>query len=84
MTDRVTDDDAAPTMSVGVLRQQRVDGAGGHLVVGVARVTLDVADRLAEHATGVVDLLDGELHAGELGRAEEGERAGLRAAACRR
>ena len=53
--------------------QQAVDrlcrGVGG----GVTRVALDQLDRLAEHATGRVDVLDGELDAGDLGRAEEGE-----------
>ena len=63
---------------VDVLREETVGGLVGLVGRGVARVALDAHDVLAEHATVLVDLLDGQVEPGELRRSEEGQRTRLR------
>ena len=84
ITDRVTDEDAAPTMTSEFWARRVSTVPGATPVLGVARVTLDVADRLAEHAAGVVDLLDRQLRRRRTpaGRGRRVSRSG--AAGCRR
>src|SRR4028119_2497449 len=53
--------------------QEAVDGLGGGVGRRVTGVTLDQLRRLAEHAAGGVDVAEGELCAGDLVGAEEGE-----------
>jgi hypothetical protein len=71
-----------PTMQrrrhVGAGSEQAVDLEVGGVGGGVAGVTLVEGDIGTEHAAGGVDVLDGHVGAGELGRAEEGEVAGDR------
>ena len=57
--------------------EQAVNRLVGGVRGGVTRVALDALDGLAEDATSGVDLLDGQVEAGELRWAEEGERARL-------
>ena len=65
-------------MASTLLREQAVDGLRRDVGRGVTGVGVELLDRLAVDATGLVDLLEREVDAGELGRAEERERAGLR------
>ena len=67
-------DDGVDTLTELAVDGLRADGR----VLGVAGVALGHADRLAECATGGVDVLDREADAGDLGRAERREAAGDR------
>ena len=59
--------------------EEAVDRSGSRCRCEVSPESpVDQLDRLAEHAAGGVDVLDGQLDAGDLRRAEEGEVAGLR------
>ena len=78
MTLSETLEEAAPTMT-SASASSSLSTCGARDVGGaVAGVGLDLHDVLAEHAAGRVDLLDGQVDARELGRAEEGEVTGLR------
>ncbi len=79
-----TADEAAPTIDVGAGCEQAVDLEVGGVGRGVAGVTLFEDDVGAEHATGGVDVLDGHVGTGDLGRSEEGEVTRDRAGSCRR
>ena len=78
ITVSVTLDDAAPMMASTFSDRCRSVVWSAWLRRRVTGVAGDVDDVLAEHATGLVDLVDGELDAGELGWSEERQRAGLR------
>ncbi len=56
----------------------RVDGLAGDVRGGVARVTLNVGDRVSEDSATGVDLHDGLLNTSELGRPEERKVTGSR------
>ena len=78
MTLSETPEDAAPTMTSALCVEQLVDLGARDVGRAVTGVGLDLDDVLAEHAAGGVDVLDGQVDAGELRRAEEGEVTGLR------
>ena len=63
---------------VDVLREETVRGLVGLVGRRVAGVALDAHDVLAEHATVLVDLLEGQVEPGELRRSEERQRTRLR------
>ena len=63
---------------VDVVAHQLVDLATRDVGGAVTGVGLDVHDILAEDSAGGVDVLDRQVDARELGRAEEGEVTGLR------
>ncbi|GAA2826718.1 hypothetical protein GCM10020220_014200 [Nonomuraea rubra] len=77
ITDSDTDEDAAPMMASAFCASSLSTDCEAMLVVVSPRVRVELLHGLAEHAAGLVDLLESEVDARELGRAEERQRTGL-------
>ena len=75
----VTDDDAAPMMTeTSWLMRSVTDCVATSAWSASEESVCSTVDVGAQDAAGLVDLLDRQVDAGDLGRAEEGERTGLR------